>query len=263
MHEHAFRLIHNGSLNDLSPEADVLYATGNTGISAVLFDNPHYQKQLHSMGLRPEAAFHCAMNYLFQPSVAVRTHFEREFDIMSSDRFKVAIQLRLGDYFTAGSADLPARFAGVKLAEPELGSLRHFFECAEQLEETFNVENQEAIWFLISDSLEVRQLASAAYPKKVVTHVVQPGHVAATEGHAQVSAMIQAAGEHWLLGMTDYQVVSAIGSFGKTGSLRNPSWHTMYRLPVNHVYKPGEVVCDGLSTRALDYGEISQWAPFV
>ena len=263
LHEQAFHLMYNGSLSDMSPEADILLMKGNTGMSAVLFDNPHYRQQLQEMGLRPETAFHCAMNFLFQPTMAVQMHFQREFEIMSSDIFKVAIQLRLGNYFTAGNSSLHARFAGEKHAEPELKSVQHFFSCAEELAQTFNIRGEQVAWLVVSDSLDIPRLASEAYPERVLTQAVQPGHVAATEGQAKQLAMIQAAGEHWLVGMTDYQVISAKGGFGKTGALRKQSWHTMYRLPVNHVPLPGEVVCNGLDTHALDYGDVAQWAPFV
>ena len=258
-----FDLIHNGSLSKLFLDADILDMAGNVGISATLFDNPHYRQHLSLMGLRHETAFGCALDYLFEPSMVVQKQFRHEFEVMSSHAFKVAIQLRLGDSYTAGNASLHYRFANNKNAEAELSSVQHFFDCAEQLDQTFNIQRRDIVWFLVSDSLDIRRLAKEAWPGKILTQEVQPGHVAATSGQDQTLAMIQAAGEHWLVGMTDYQIVSVEGSLGKTGALRKNSWHTMYRLSTSNVPEPGEVVCDGVHTRALDYGQISQWAPFI
>ena len=131
--ERAFQILRNGSLTDLEPEAAVLHVYGNLGVSRILFDNPHYRKQLLAMGLHPGAAYRCAMSYLFTPTKAVQRHFQKEFETLSGDHFKIGIQMRLGDSFLAGNPDVPQLEVTQKHAEAVLRSVQHFFDCAEQL----------------------------------------------------------------------------------------------------------------------------------
>ena len=241
-------MVHTGSVLDLFPDSDVIHMHGNVGTTALLFDNPHYRRHFMALGLRPEDAYRCAMEFLFTPTAAVLEHFKQEFDIMAGDKFKIAIQMRLGDSFLTGKAAPGLRHTNQKHASAELRNVQHFFDCAEQLEKTYKTDDQDCVWFVVSDSLEIRRQASEAYAPKVMTRVTQPGHVIAKQEHSQTKAMIEAAGKHWLLAMTDYQNISEVGGFGKTGALRKHSWHTIYRLPVDRIPEAGEFVCDGLIT---------------
>ena len=252
----------NGTLDDML-DVGVIYMSGNVGISNFLFDNPHYKHRLASMGMHPDNAFRCAMNFLFAPSQAVQKKFADEFQVMSNtSKFKIAIQLRLGDSFLNGRAD--KMISDERRTEPDLQNIQHFFACAETLEQTFMSTSEKAIWFVVSDSLEVRRIANATFPDKVITRVVQPEHVYAAEEHTKLTAMIETAGEHWLIGMSDYQIISRYGNFGKTASLRKHAWHTIYRLPVEpHLLQADETVCNGLTARAVDFGEMSRGAPFI
>ena len=256
-----FEMAYNGSLRKLSPHADIIKIRGNTGIIAALFDNPYYRQYFVSMDFHPEDAFRCAVNFLFKPTNAVQEHFKHEFGRLGADHFSIGIQLRLGDSYLTGAAE--RKNFEQRHAAPELHNVQHFFDCAEQIEQSFDINGQEPVWYLVSDSLEIRQRASEAYGEKIMTHLTQPGHVWATDGQTQHAAMIQAAGENWLFGMTDYQIVSSISGFGKTGAMRKHSWHTIYRLTVHQIPESGEVFCNGLTTHSLDFGELARWPPFV
>lgn len=255
------QVVRNGSLEDLGDGADIVVISGNTGLSALLFDNPRYKHQLIAMGLRPEDAFPCAMEFLFAPNTAVQDYFKHDFEVMSGDAFKIGIQMRLGDYFVTGRAAL--RSEHHRNAEPVLTSVQHFLDCAEQIEATYKLPEQQVVWFVISDSIDLRHLVQAQYGSKVLTRVIQPAHIFASEDHDKRRALIEAVGEHWLFGLADYHVVSNMGSFGKTGALRRHTWNSIFQLNIQHVPELGEVVCDGLTTRAMDYGEISRWAPYI
>lgn len=249
------------NVRDFYLDADIVLFDGNVGMTAFLFDNPKYRKHFMTLGTRPEDAYRCAIDFLFTPNAAVREHFNHEFEVLAGDIFKVAIQLRLGDSYLSGRAD--RREAAQRHIEAKLHHVQHFFDCAKQLEQTYKTDGQDSVWFVVSDSLAIRQLANATYAGKVMTRVTQPGHVLAAEGDSKETTMIEAAGEHWLLALTDYQIVSDVGSFGKTGALRKRSWHTIYRLPVSRIPATNEIVCDGVTTRPLDYGQIARWPPFV
>lgn len=253
--------IRNGSLDDFGNGSAVVVLGGNTGVSALLFDNPRYRPRLMELGMRPENAWRCSMNYMFAPNAEVQEYWKHEFEVMSSDMFKVGIQMRLGDYFLAGPN--PGRSRHHRNAEPVLASVQHFLDCAEQLEATYKLPGQEAVWFVISDSVDLRRLALEKYGSKVMTRVMQPSHILAASESEKRNTMFETVGEHWLFGMADYNVVSHMGSFGKTGALRKHSWHNIYRLNIQQVPEPGTVICDGYHTLPLDYGEIARWPPFI
>lgn len=244
-------VLRNGSLQDMDPDIDILKITGNVGVINVLFDNPLYQQQLYRMGLRPETAFGCAVDFLFAPAVAVRKYFVKEFELMSSSFFKIGIQIRLGDGYLAGGAD-------TKYAEASLSDVRHFFDCAQFLEDSFKQQDQGTIWLLMSDSLKVRTQAKAIFGKQLSTKLDPPGHSKHTSGSQQIQAMIYAAGEHWLFGMADYHVISNLNSFGKSAALRSRKWHSMYQMDVRTT---NGQVCDG--AKAVEFSQLLAIPPFI
>lgn len=238
----------NQSLEDAGGSADLWRVQGNLGLINIIFDNPLYKQLLSEMGLRPEAAFRCALNFLFAPSASVKTYFAHEFAVMSSEAFKVGIQARFGDSHLRGGTE-------GKYAEASLPSVEHFFLCAHHLIDTYRKPQQEAVMFLVSDSLEVRRQASNRYGPKLLTKLDEPGHTHLTQGDQQKQAMIYAAGEHWLFGMANYHIISSVG---KSGALRSREWHSIYSLKV---FGGNGAVCDG--AKALEFSELVQIAPFV
>jgi len=100
--EPAFRLLYNGSVEELGAGADIVTMFGNVGVINVLFNNPVYKAQLYSMGLRPETAYGCALEYLFTPSLSVKEHFRDEIITMTGSSMKIGIQVRLGDSYLRG-----------------------------------------------------------------------------------------------------------------------------------------------------------------
>lgn len=253
--EPAFHMVRNGSLEDLGDGANVVTMFGNVGVINVLFNNPLYKTQLYKMGLRPEIAYGCAMEYLFTPSLAVKEHFHDEILTMTGDSMKIGIQVRLGDGYLKGGV-----FEEQRHANATLDAVQHFFECAEQLQATFGQPWQKVVWLLLSDSLDIRSLTKTSYGAKVLVKLDEPSHVAGMSGHEQNQAMIAAAGEHWLFGLADYHVISSIGGFGRSAALRSQTWNTVYKLDV---YQNNVVQCDGLNMKPLSWDEIANTAPFV
>lgn len=241
----------NGSLLDVWDDADVWKVKGNLGVISILFDNPLYKRSLFDVGLRPEDAFGCALDYLFVPSSAVRTYFAREFNVMTSSLLKVGIQARFGDSNLRGGNE-------GAYAEASLPSVQHFFDCAQHLLAMYQQPEQGGIMLLVSDSLDVRLQASEVYGERLMTKLDEPGHTQLTRGNHQRQAMIHAAGEHWLFGMADYHIISSIGNFGKSAALRSRQWHSVYSLSVAG---GNGIACDGRN--ALDFGELVRMAPYV
>ena len=242
-------LLHNKSLELFGADADVVKVTGNMGIINILFDNPLYTKVLYTMGLRPETAFGCAVDFLFAPSTAVRKYFAHEFQVMSSSKLKIGIQIRLGDGHLNGGTD-------VKYAEASLKGVDHFFDCAQHLASEYG--DLDAIWLLVSDSVEVRKQAKAKYGDLLMTKLDSPGHSKHTTGTEQIQAMIYAAGEHWLFGMADYHIISNMNSFGKSGALRSRKWHSIYQMDVRTT---NGMMCEGKS--AVEFSQLLLIPPFI
>ena len=243
--------IQNRSLHNFGAATNIVKVTGNVGVLNILFDNPVYTKELYNLGLRPETAFGCAIDFLFAPSIAVRTYFAHEFRVMSSSMLKIGIQIRLGDGYLKGGTD-------EKYADASFKGVQQFFACAEHLVHTFAAVDQQAVLFLVSDSLQVRQQAKTEYGKLLITKVDSPGHSKHTEGSEQIRSMIYAAGEHWLFGMADYHVISNVNSFGKSGALRSRKWHSMYQMDVRTT---NGLVCDG--REAMEFSQLLSIPPFI
>ena len=262
--EWAFQIIQNGSLDNLGHGADVVVMSGNVGVINVLFHNQRYKAELHNMGLRPETAYGCALEYLFAPSKRVREHFEDAFLGMSSKGLKIGIQIRLGDGYLRGGI-----LKSQMHAKATMEVVQHFFECATQLETAFRHGQQQVVWLLLADSLEIRVIANATYGEKVLVKIDKPSHVAGLKGQEQDQAMIAAAGEHWLFGMADYHVISSIGGFGRSAAMRSYALkthgsdridNTVYKLDV---YQKAVTQCDGLHTTPMTWQQIVESAPFV
>ena len=253
--ETAFQLIYKGSLDDLGDGANIVTMFGNVGVISVLFNNPQYKGHLYRMGLRPEIAYGCALEYLFSPALKVKEHFHDEILTMTGDALKIGIQIRLGDSYLKGGV-----FEEQKHAEATLETIQHFFDCADQLAATFRQPGQHVVWLLLSDSLDIRSLTKNTYGDRVLVKLDEPSHVAGMSGSEQQEGMIAAAGEHWLFGMADYHVISSIGGFGRSAALRSQGWDTIYELDV---YQMKSVQCDGLHMRPLSWDQIAQHAPFV
>ena len=243
--------ISNGSIHNVGGSADLWKVQGNLGFISLLFENPVYKRTLYEVGLRPETAFGCALDYLFAPSISVQTYFSHEFRIMSSNLLKVGVQARLGDSYLRGGVH-------GSYAAASLSSVKHFFDCAQHMGDTFRVPGQSVVIFLMSDSLNVRTQAAESYGELLVTKLEEAGHIQLTSGDQQRQAMIHAAGEHWLFGMADYHVISNIGNYGKSAALRSRQWHSIYALSVQG---GNGLVCDG--AKAMDFSTLAGIAPFI
>lgn len=62
----------------------------NLGLTARLFDNPHHRQRLFDWGLRPDTAFRCVMDYLFEVRQEVRDMYAAELAVLQDpQRLKV------------------------------------------------------------------------------------------------------------------------------------------------------------------------------
>lgn len=118
---------------------------------------------------------------------------------------QVGIQIRVGDdlllgrNYTPGSVDLLAAYDA-------------FFDCAAQIEAwRLAHRQQEVVWFLAADSVELRQAAVRKFGGKVSTKLDAPlGHVVyaplEAENGKAADVFRAAAGDMWLLSKAEFHV---------------------------------------------------------
>ena len=225
------RMFVEGDIGTMAESAETVVFWKGSGKTLALFDNPHHKKKLHSMGLRPEVAVGCALHFLFEPNAAVKRLFHSEFQLLAQPQvLKIGVQIRTSSYSDAA-------FFEKDKASSELDPSfwDSWFECAQQIEHSSHVSSQDVLWYMISDSQPLRDYAKRQFGQKLL--VTMPGEGMtldhSTWGSHGYQGFISAAGESWLFGMTDYQVVTAASNFGKLGALRSMRWHNLYILGVN------------------------------
>jgi hypothetical protein len=93
------------------------------------------------------------------------------------------------------------------------------------------------LWYLISDSARLRQLALERYgPDKLVTQTAAAHHIVCgktdkckdTDEAQQNAALTAAAGDMLSLSLTDFQVLTDRSGFGKVASAIGMGWHTVW-----------------------------------
>ena len=227
-----FDVFRRGDLNSFGTDADLIYVHRcNGGVVVPLFDNALYKPQLFEMGLRPETAYGCMFNFLFDILPVVREMFARELAIMEDDStIKIGIQIRTGDE-TLNHQQLSIEDPSEAEAAVVLGEHAEIFRCAEGVEEKVrSVSNKKIVWLLLSDSVLLRKSALVVYGSKVLTNlegIENLRHLRSYGGGGGAAAMMYAAGEHWLFSRADYHVFET-GAFGKSAALASLKWNFYY-----------------------------------
>ncbi len=125
---------------------------------------------------------------------------------------KIGIQIRFGDDEFAKSQSTAAHAAAVERARP-------WFHCAQQIA-AHSATGRPVLWYLISDSLNLRRAAHLQHGSKIVTDTqTAPLHVDCSNNpmlvaagscrgkeHLQTQAMQTAVADILTFAMTDVQV---------------------------------------------------------
>lgn len=207
-----FKLFSSGNLSELGRETKLVFITTNRGSSVRLFENPFHRQQLRNMGLTPETAFGCAMEFLFKPIPEVMSLILPTMHLLAK-KPSIGIQIRVGDHALHGS-DVA-----------RVDEFANFFDCAKEIDLAFFPTAQDVIWLVLSDSKNLRRHASEVYGDKV--HLVLANHIEHSFGgrgdelpYASLDGFWAAVGEHWILGYTDIQIVDNQSGFGLTAAMR-------------------------------------------
>ena len=204
----------DGDLTSQSTDTATLMVTTNRGHSVALFDNPFIKPVLEGVGLSPATAFGCIVNYLLVPRPEIFEDLSPQLRAINDHQgLKIGIQIRVGD--------------AMMNANVTLDDFDAFFACAGSIERFAAHQNQRVMWVLASDSQQLRQQAVTKFGTKVVTANIRPEHSAKEASVCSVNCevgtkgFLTAAGEWWLLGMSDFFVISANSGFGRTAAFRS------------------------------------------
>lgn len=147
-------------------EVPYVIASSNRGQTYKLMLNPYHRQQLWSFGLTPETAYMCGFFYLCSPNRAVQDLYRPYWEALSRPGIlKIGIMVRVGDHVFKGSTQSDSDAAMAYVNGP--GDL--YFRCAAAVEKAFALPGQEVVWYLISDSVAVRQAAKSKFGAKVLT----------------------------------------------------------------------------------------------
>jgi hypothetical protein len=228
----------------LNPDPAYLLASSNRGRTWAMANNPHHKQQFWGYGVPPEEAFMCGFFFLCSPVSAVYQYYRKYWDALQEPGvLKIGIQIRLGDSVFKGAEREQA-------AEETLRSGAEWFECAKRLEKAYAAPGQKVVWYLNSDSQQLRKAAKAVYGDKVITddelkmthpdcHQDQPhSKFYSSSSNSSIvchQAAMDVALQHSLgamltFSLTDYHIITKASGFGRLGAWMSGRWGNIYQV---------------------------------
>lgn len=200
-------------------DAETVLLSTNRGRTIVMFENRFHALQLYRMELNRYTAFGCLFRYLMEPRPEIFLSVQDIFMKMTNRNrhkrtvLRIAIQIRIGDEALANNPTVA------------IDSVQGFFDCAQQIEK--HVHAEEAIWYLVSDSLSLRHAARQKYKKILTALPIAVEHSAKEEEifkHSQnasvsVEGFRLAAAEWYLMSFADYHVITTNSGFGRSAAM--------------------------------------------
>lgn len=236
-----------GNLNELmGSDAQTTLIAINRGKTIRMFENQNHVEQLKAMGLTPETAFGCMVNFLLKPKPDVFLPVIAQLETLGaasavdSKVLKIGIQIRTGDHSMAQ----PDR-------KVDVSEYSAYFDCAAQIEALMMQPKEgsttapytSAIWFLVSDIKSLRESAVGKYgANKVLTstdvhieHSSKEASVCAKQGGCAESAVSHkgfstAVAEWWMLSMADAFVISRYSGFGRSAAMHSLRTKAIYTV---------------------------------
>ncbi|CAJ0893276.1 1148_t:CDS:2, partial [Entrophospora sp. SA101] len=194
------------------PDSFIKLYTNQGLIIQKTFNSKYYSTKLKEIGLRPHTAFSCVLDYLFRP-VAPALSFITEYSALFAlpSIFSVGIHIRTGNTFEQDHL---------------LQDYSHFFRCAEQLRETYAAPDQKGIYYLVTDSNKLRESYTKLENVIISGLPINTGHSNYDHPDDVNNAII----ENWILGKTDFRVISQ-GGIGKLAAFHSKQLHSTVLLP--------------------------------
>ncbi|KAK4699079.1 hypothetical protein P7C70_g7187, partial [Phenoliferia sp. Uapishka_3] len=199
------RMTKGMEMRDLAFQSPWIRLFTNRGMIYRSFSYSHLQNRVAKLKLKPLKAFSCILNYLFRPkpeALGFISDYSSVFALPSV--FSIGVQIRTGDasmkdpdYDATNTVDVHSAF----------------FKCADQLAETYALPDQKILYYLVTDSMHLRDDAIRKFGDKVVVTGAGIEHIHQRSGHAD--GVFNAVLEEWILAKTDYRVITQDSGFGK------------------------------------------------
>ncbi|CAO3700349.1 unnamed protein product [Rhizopus stolonifer] len=238
-----------------------------------------YKKILNKMGLTKENTFKCITNFLFRPTIASRRFLNAYKNLFEMESIlSIGIQIRTDDN---------------ALANPQydhngLEKWGHFLKCAGELASfKRKPHHKQVVFFLVTDSAHLRdefvslnhdkelarkyldedlvQVSSMVITGLPIEHI-EPEQIAKyieVEDPKEVNKARMQPGvnsaymENWLLGLTQYRVISVQG-YGKMASFYSGEDKTSISMPKSGGRSP--IVCSAESSFTSFDWLSTQWS---
>ncbi|GAA5827721.1 hypothetical protein JCM3770_006971 [Rhodotorula araucariae] len=147
----------------------------NRGLTLNTFRTPKHLERLSSLGLTMHTAYAQLIHFLFRPKLEALTFIAEYTSVFAlPSMFVVGIQVRTGDLY---------------MRDPEQDKINtverhaHWFQCAQEVVETYSHPSQRPLYFLVTDSATLRSSAAATYPDRVVTTGLRQRHTEPQDQH--------------------------------------------------------------------------------
>ena len=257
------------------PNPQRMYISSNRGGIHFLYKNPQHANYLeHILGLKQEYAFRCTYHFLFQENHIVRdimnqhgverlapssvlstlvkrAHVpgenelvtilppehptEKELKLSTPSMIKIAIGIRAGDH----SFD-PKNDEKIRLQQYE-----HFLQCTNSITQSLPQKlldnakkHTQVLWYVMSDSLHLRQLIHEKYGTKVLTDYTTANFhgdcanqkYGGCSEEVLVKSITQAVAEMTLFSLADLHVVTHNSGFSRLGSELAKPPHMVFLL---------------------------------
>lgn len=221
----------------MSPDPAYILAASNRGRTFAMANNPHHKQQFWEYGVTPTDAFMCGFFFMCSPVAAIQDYYRKYWDALREPGvLKIGIQIRLGDsVFKQEEKEQPV--------EEVLKIGAEWFECAERLEKAYAAPGQKVVWYLNSDSQQLRRAAKVTYGSKLITDdelkMTHPDcHQDRPEGNSSAAcqqAAMDVALQHSLgamltFSLTDYHIISKASGFGRLGAWLSGRWNNIYQV---------------------------------
>ncbi|CAG8445246.1 5053_t:CDS:2 [Funneliformis mosseae] len=185
----------------------------NRGMVIRSFDSKFYSQILKDMGLRPHTAFGCILDYLFLPVPSAYSFITQYTSLFAlSSIFTVGIQIKSQNGLTS------------------LQDYKYYFDCADQLTQTYAAPHQKVIYYVVTDSVKLREEAVEELEHVVVSGLPIDSNF---DNLDNLDSANNALIENWIFSKTDYRVISP-GDYGKLAAFHSKQLHTTVFMEDSH-----------------------------
>jgi hypothetical protein len=267
--DHFLRTVKEGDLSELWAGNEVLSISSHFGFVHHLLKNPRYAGTLAAMGLTAQNAFAEAYHFLLRPRAAGLRRFHTELAaLLDPATITIGIHVRTGVHYD-------------KAFEPgapsvSMTSFMPFFACAQRVDDALlktanSTTPLRTQWFLISDSLSLREDAALRLPDKLlprfkgieVRHTRTSTMTTPVAVNSTCESFLDAALEHWLFGLADAHVVTQWSGFGRTGALLHVPFSPAVHKPMFQISATTLASKDCLPVFASPLKEILEHPPGI